>query len=250
MTPKKFAFLHALESPQYARYRGVYSRHALHYKVMDNPLTYFEQAIVGILKGWECYAEAYDDAYRRDILESGLHHHWTALGEALLGLLNGELHDLNKDALSRSIHRTLSRSEEEDKLSDWLPATFLNGDPQSSELISSCRAQAITDGVLVDVTEIARRVGFRLPVALTQTLWEDIHAVPERLRNEVTPEWRLWWVLSEARRAFKHLTSPSFSSLYRLSESLSEEGEYEVKVVFGPGDRGEPVLTLMQASEE
>ena len=32
------------------------------------------------------------------------------------------------------------------------------------------RSQALADGVLVDVTEIAREVGFKLPVALTEAL--------------------------------------------------------------------------------
>ena len=35
------------------------------------------------------------------------------------------------------------------------------------------RAQAIEDGVLVDVTETAREAGFRCPVAITHAAWED-----------------------------------------------------------------------------
>lgn len=33
------------------------------------------------------------------------------------------------------------------------------------------RAQALEDGVLVDVSETAREAGIKLPVALTATVW-------------------------------------------------------------------------------
>ena len=38
------------------------------------------------------------------------------------------------------------------------------------------RAQAIEDGILVDVSETAREAGFNIPVALTRTVWERIVA--------------------------------------------------------------------------
>ena len=34
------------------------------------------------------------------------------------------------------------------------------------------RAQAIEDGILVDVSETAREAGFRIPVAVTRTVWD------------------------------------------------------------------------------
>lgn len=40
-------------------------------------------------------------------------------------------------------------------------------------IYSYTRAQALADGVLVDVSDIAREAGFRVPVALTRTAWED-----------------------------------------------------------------------------
>ena len=33
------------------------------------------------------------------------------------------------------------------------------------------RAQAIGDGILVDVSETAREAGFKIPVAVTRTVW-------------------------------------------------------------------------------
>ena len=41
------------------------------------------------------------------------------------------------------------------------------------------RAQAIADGVLVDVSKLAREAGFKIPVAVTAGVWAECVAVPE-----------------------------------------------------------------------
>src|SRR5882724_9125750 len=41
------------------------------------------------------------------------------------------------------------------------------------------RAQALREGVLVDVSETARSVGFVYPTAVTARLWADIQTIPE-----------------------------------------------------------------------
>ena len=41
------------------------------------------------------------------------------------------------------------------------------------------RTDALEDGVLVDVSEMAREAGFKIPVAVTATLWADIQSIPE-----------------------------------------------------------------------
>ena len=61
------------------------------------------------------------------------------------------------------------------------------------------RAQAIADGILVDVSETAREAGFKIPVALTRTVWERIVALPEGYRGFQDERGRLWDVLSMAR---------------------------------------------------
>ncbi len=60
------------------------------------------------------------------------------------------------------------------------------------------RAQAIADGVLVDVTETANESGFRWPVALTRAVWEDCVAWSEedsKRQVHQTESGRLWDVL-------------------------------------------------------
>ena len=63
-------------------------------------------------------------------------------------------------------------------------ATMKEGDKvmmhgEECEVISTySRAEAIRDGVLVDLTEMAKEAGWRFPVALTQAVWAEYVAVP------------------------------------------------------------------------
>ncbi|PLS85842.1 MAG: hypothetical protein CYG60_10410 [Actinobacteria bacterium] len=103
------------------------------------------------------------------------------------------------------------------------------------------RAQAIEDGVLVDVSETAREAGFGLPVALTSAVWADVNAQGER-------EGRLWDVLYVAyvtAHRFRH----DSERVYRLRMPVGRKKLYEAKLHVGPGDRGEPVVTIMLPDE-
>jgi hypothetical protein len=54
---------------------------------------------------------------------------------------------------------------------------------EDAELIHRySRAQAIADGVLIDVSEATKEAGFKFPVALTAAAWAQCVAVP--------PVWR------------------------------------------------------------
>ena len=57
------------------------------------------------------------------------------------------------------------------------------------------RAQAIADGVLVDVTETAKEAGFKLPVAITEALQNRI--TPTKADTAIGQDYdgRLWDVL-------------------------------------------------------
>ena len=56
---------------------------------------------------------------------------------------------------------------------------------------SYSRAQAIEDGVLIDVTAMAREAGFKWPVALTHTAWCDCVAWTGRITAFSAPG-RVW----------------------------------------------------------
>jgi hypothetical protein len=67
-------------------------------------------------------------------------------------------------------------------------------------IYSYSRAQAIEDGVLVDVSETAREAGIRFPVAVTAAVWAEYVAVPDAVEAQ-DEAGRLWDVLWMTRCA-------------------------------------------------
>ena len=51
-------------------------------------------------------------------------------------------------------------------------------------IYSYSRAQAIADGVLVDVSEQAKEIGFRIPTVVTATLYQGYVEPPAGLEGE------------------------------------------------------------------
>ena len=123
---------------------------------------------------------------------------------------------------------------------------------------SYSRAQAIEDGVLIDVTAMAREAGFKWPVALTHTAWCDCVAWTERnnrFQVHQDESGRLWDVLFMAFYAIRTATVPRdrlLFSLYRVPKDghSTEAGEVSLKLMVGPGDAGEPVVTIMLPNED
>jgi len=61
------------------------------------------------------------------------------------------------------------------------------------------RASAIEEGRLIDVSEMARKAGFRHPMAMTRAAWDCCIAVPENQQEEQNEHARLWDVLTMYR---------------------------------------------------
>ncbi len=99
---------------------------------------------------------------------------------------------------------------------------------------SYSRAQAIEDGVLVDITEQARQQRFVFPVAMTSALWESCKAEnPKNLRH----------ILSQLHLEIKK-ASPGCDQLKFFTLGFT------IKCVVGPGDDPRPVITLMLENED
>lgn len=113
------------------------------------------------------------------------------------------------------------------------------------------RAQAIADGVLIDVTQTAHEAGFRWPVAITDALMRDIRDIPMNLEGIASEDGRIWDCLWMAFCAIRTSRTPDDTQLiYSLLMSTStSRRRYHIKLVSGPGDDAEPVITLMQPDE-
>ena len=120
------------------------------------------------------------------------------------------------------------------------------------------RADAIADGVLVDVTPMAREAGFTIPVALTCAVWEDCVEWSDADTERQVPqdvEGRLWDVLYMAFLAAKRSRpgdSAIWVDLYRVPRGgrARKPRPVRLKAVVGPGDNAEPVVTIMQEGED
>jgi len=120
------------------------------------------------------------------------------------------------------------------------------------------RAQAIEDGVLIDASSMARQTGFKWPVALTADAWVDCVAWRDDDSEQQVHQdqsGRLWDVLcmaSHAIRTRKDSGSQILFQLYRVPrDGWSMEAEMTtLKLIVGPGDSGEQVITIMLPHED
>ena len=118
------------------------------------------------------------------------------------------------------------------------------------------RAQALADGVLIDAGALARDAGFRWPVALTAAAWEDWVAWGPSDHEAQVPQdatGRLWDVLVLAALTAR---SSGGSLLYFDLYRVPRDGRARrpvlttLKLLVGPGDAGEPVVTILQPEED
>jgi len=111
------------------------------------------------------------------------------------------------------------------------------------------RAQALEDGVLVDVSDTAREAGFKWPVALTSAVWGLIEDIPSS-KSWQSVAGRLWDVLYMAFCAIKRAPTGGDTLHYRLIMHHGRHTYVTLKLVTGPGDAGEPVVTIMLPEED
>ncbi len=112
------------------------------------------------------------------------------------------------------------------------------------------REQAIEDGVLIDVTTMAKEAGLRYPVAITRHIW-DTYVVPDERSRAYgqSEEGRLWDVLWMLRNSVRKAENDIV--LFKVYFVMKERQQRLValKAHCGPGDKGEPVITIMGIDE-
>ena len=118
------------------------------------------------------------------------------------------------------------------------------------------RAQALADGVLVDVTEDAKQFGFKVPVAITANLLNlyvkasegliaDGQSTEARLRDVLMV---LLYKIKQQRPNTDRITFKVRFAMGPTHRNISRT--VELTAVIGPGDEGEPVLTIMLPEDE
>lgn len=110
------------------------------------------------------------------------------------------------------------------------------------------RAQAIEDGVLVDVTEWASADkgfigGFKCPVAVTREVWADIERCPPLQDIRGRAHDLLWMASLAARRG-------GSVALFTVIMQVGRTKRQIYKMVAGGGDDGELVITIMKQDQD
>lgn len=120
------------------------------------------------------------------------------------------------------------------------------------------RAQALADGVLADASALAREAGFKIPVALTAAAWADCVAwsaadtertgVPQ---DETGRLWDVLWMASCAARRHRDANADRVPfEVLRVPRGRRRATRCALVLHIGPGDGGEPVLTIMLPGED
>ena len=159
-------------------------------------------------------------------------------------LKHGMFADLLTAAISRVEWYEISQSMVQDREEESIDPLVI---------FSYTRAQAIADGVLVDVSELAKEAGFKYPIALTSAAWADCVTVPEGAddQDEIG---RLWDVLNvlrftvQGQAGWRDQADVRFTVSVRTGEVTSED--VQLKALCGPGDNAEPVITIMLPDED
>jgi hypothetical protein len=120
------------------------------------------------------------------------------------------------------------------------PVRELFGDPISIYT----RANALSDGVLADVTPSAAGL-FKIPVAFSSALWAIIEDLPAGQSGDAPVQERIREVLRAAIDvARRNPEGPSPFTVPLLIGTSGGVKSLELFVHCGPGDRGEPVVTI------
>jgi len=112
-------------------------------------------------------------------------------------------------------------------------------------IYSYSRAQALADGVLVDITERAKRTGIRYPTACTAGVWSLIECLPENDTDTlagVVADVRLAEVLAAMLAAIRAASGTDRVTFQALGAALWAQ--------CGPGDTEAPAITIMLEGED
>ncbi len=112
------------------------------------------------------------------------------------------------------------------------------------------REQAIEEGVLINVSEMAEEAGFRWPVAVTVNVWV-YYIIPDDDSRSCgqSEDGRLWDLLTMLRLYSHHGGEIVTFKVYFLMQG-NKKKLVTLKAVAGPGDNGEPVITVMLPDED
>lgn len=134
------------------------------------------------------------------------------------------------------------------------PAADFFGAPVSTYT----RAHAIADGLLIDVSDTARRAGFKIPVAMTRAAyascvtWSAEDSKRQTYQDEDARLWDVLYMCQLAARTTATNGDRMIFSLHRVARGGTDRMPRmkRLKAILGPGDTFDPVITIMEINED
>jgi hypothetical protein len=121
-------------------------------------------------------------------------------------------------------------------------------------IFSYSRTDAIADGQLLDFSGLAREAGFKIPLAVTETVYAYLDPSPELADEGQSFTGRLWDVLNVLRytisKAKARNTDTILFKVLFLMSAGADPVPIELQAICGPGDDGSPVLTILLPEED
>ena len=134
--------------------------------------------------------------------------------------------------------------------------------PFGEVIFAYTREDALQDGVLVELPgELCREAGVIVPVAVTAEVWHliDPGNLDRMPGQSVTGRaWDLLWTFAIAARSSRgrHRSTVVFRCEFLICREamggteINERKTVTFRAVCGPGDQGEPVITIMLPWED
>jgi hypothetical protein len=184
---------------------------------------------------------------------------WTAeaaakynLADQLKEEISGNTPDTIQGVYTDLLNAALTEVNWDEIAAHYLAKTEEVRSPFGPVVFAYTRAQAIDDGVLVDVTETANETGLKYPTALTVAAWQKCVVAPDGVEGQ-DEQGRLWDIVCLLRHAIStgvraETRRLEFTVSVRTDKHRSEN--VTLTAVCGPGDDAEPVITVMLPHED
>ena len=135
----------------------------------------------------------------------------------------------------------------EERVAEFPQSYYLR---ETEVIYTYTRDQALSDGVLIDVSAMAKEAGFRCPAAITAALYAELNPNQRELSFGQSYEGRLWDVLFMAQMAARRAIWKS-QTAFCVSLAVCPGKRSRLRkrllnlwLVIGPGDEYEPVITI------
>jgi hypothetical protein len=126
--------------------------------------------------------------------------------------------------------------------------------PHSEIVYAYTRAQAVADGVQVEVSKTAQEAGIRFPVFLTRTVYDAFVTVPEGVtaQDEAGRLWDIVWMLRFAIKRTAHGVQRLPFALYVRNSDSQPAKLIKLIATAGPLDIDDPApaITVMLPDED